>query len=97
MAHLVKIIKDGVGVGVRTGGKISMVLKGVSIAGSTNKRKGNFFYEYSVHRPIFFLAIGMAEAHEGPIIVSAVIAGQQVRRIYVDGGSASNTISVFNN
>ncbi|KAK1427879.1 hypothetical protein QVD17_16586 [Tagetes erecta] len=37
---------------------------------------------------ISFPTIGPREVHEDPVIISAVLAGHQVRRIYLDNGSA---------
>ncbi|KAJ0442639.1 putative nucleotidyltransferase, Ribonuclease H [Helianthus annuus] len=42
-----------------------------------------------MQQPIAFPPITSGEIKDGPIIVSAVIAGHKVRRIYVDSGSAT--------
>ncbi|XP_022028954.1 uncharacterized protein LOC110930045 [Helianthus annuus] len=40
-----------------------------------------------MHQPTYFPPINPEDARDGPITISAVIAGHLVRRIYVDGGS----------
>ncbi|KAK1433246.1 hypothetical protein QVD17_10155 [Tagetes erecta] len=86
LAHLVKVIKDGkggqvvhkvIGMVQNTGGDIE---KGRKRIGSSTDRW--------MYQEISFPAIGPDEVHEEPVIVSAVMAGHQVRRIYVDNGSA---------
>lgn len=79
------MVKDGGNMDL--GKTVNMFRWDVAKEGDKRKRLGTLEDTW-MHQAIAFPAIGPDEAHEGPIILSAVIADQLVRRIYVDGGGA---------
>ncbi|KAK1426835.1 hypothetical protein QVD17_15515 [Tagetes erecta] len=84
--HLVKAIKDGKGEpGVH---KVIGMVQAAECSFEKNVKRAGSNIERWMYQEICFPAIGPEEVHDGPIIVSAVMAGHQVRRIYVDNGSA---------
>ncbi|XP_021996104.1 uncharacterized protein LOC110893299 [Helianthus annuus] len=90
LSHLVKEVKEGKSSGnsVDNPNNQSVICMIRKMNSQGIKRTSHHMAAW-MHQPIAFPPMAPGEVKDGPIIVSAVIAGHKVQRIYVDSGSAS--------
>ncbi|XP_021998906.1 uncharacterized protein LOC110895849 [Helianthus annuus] len=89
LSHLVKEVKDGKKPAIANDNPNTEA--GINMIWSAEPRgvkRSNQHRAAWMHQPIYFPPIDPEDARDGPITISAVVAGHLVRRIYVDGGSA---------
>ncbi|XP_021990890.1 uncharacterized protein LOC110887618 [Helianthus annuus] len=90
LSHLVKEVKEGKSSGSSADNPNNQlaicIIRKVDNQGI---KRSNHHMAAWMQQPIAFPPITPREIKDGPIIVSAIIAGHKVRRIYVDSGSAT--------
>uniref|UniRef100_A0A251SMQ5 Putative reverse transcriptase domain-containing protein n=1 Tax=Helianthus annuus TaxID=4232 RepID=A0A251SMQ5_HELAN len=89
LSHLVKEVKDGKKPATAVDNPNTE--PGINMIRSAEPRgikRSNQHMAAWMLQPMYFPPIDPEDARDGPITISAVVAGHKVRRIYVDGGSA---------
>ncbi|XP_021985818.1 uncharacterized protein LOC110882015 [Helianthus annuus] len=87
LSHLVKEVKEGKSSGENPNNQPAICM--IRRANNQGIKRTSQHLAAWMQQPIGFPPVSLEDVKDGPVIVSAIIAGHKVRRVYVDSGSAT--------